>query len=161
LKVTPLGPVHVQAYVRLAGPVSWSPPSTERLVVVPVRGVALAGLLTVGGWLVTVIALVLLTDPLVAVTVPLPDVADAVSTPLALIVPMVVDQVTVGPDTELLNWSLAPVTKNVCVPPAKRLAVDGKTVNVLSVGVTVTLTLLVAVAPPGSVIVTVKRYVPT
>jgi hypothetical protein len=53
LKLTDVGPVALQVYVRAASPPS-SAPSTLRLVVVPVTGlgVAFAGVAMVGGWLV-------------------------------------------------------------------------------------------------------------
>jgi hypothetical protein len=119
LKLTPVGPVHVQAYVRLGSPVSWSPPSTERLVVVPVTGLgaALAAAATVGAWLVTVTVLVPLNVPLLAVTVPLAELLGVVSRPLALIVPIaaVALQVNVGcVAIAPPNWSVA-VAVNCCV----------------------------------------------
>ena len=73
-----------------------------------------------------------------------------------LIVPAVVAQVNVGCRASAVpNWSSA-VAVYCCVPPAFRLAEGGLTVIAVSVWLTVTLTLLVAVKPLGSVIVTWK-----
>ena len=102
-----------------------------------------------------------LIPPLLAVTVPLlNDVLGAVNSPPALIVPAVVPQVNVGCAAKATpNWSF-PVAVNCCVAPALRLAADGLTAIAVSVWFTVTSTLLVAVSPPASVIVTVKLYAP-
>jgi hypothetical protein len=115
-----------------------------------------AVLVMVGRVLVTVTVLLPLTALLVAVTVPLAVVVGAVNRPLALTVPpvTVVVQVNVGCAVKALpNWSL-PVAVNCCVPAAFRLADVGLRVIVVSVWFTVTVTELVAVREPGSVIVT-------
>ena len=54
------------------------------------------------------------------------------------------------------NWSLAAAV-NCCMPPALRLTDAGETVIAVSVWFTVTLTLLVTVAPAWSAIVTWKE----
>jgi hypothetical protein len=73
-----------------------------------------------------------------------------------VIVPSVVDQRNVGCVAKATrNWS-NPVAVNGCVPAALRLTVDGLSVAVVSVWVTVTPTVLVIVWLPASVIVTVK-----
>ena len=106
----------------------------------------------------TVTAAAPVIPPLVAVTVPLAAVLDAVSRPAALIVPTppLVAQVNAGL-IATPNWSFA-VAVNCWVCPALKLTDDGLSVIVVSVWLTVTLTLLVAVSPgvPESVIVAVK-----
>ena len=79
-------------------PVSLSAPVTESAVVVPVTGLGVAvTLLAIGGWSVTVTVLLPLIPPLVAVTVPLTELSEAVKSPELLpIVPAVDDQVNVG-----------------------------------------------------------------
>ena len=81
-KLTAAGgvPVVDQVYDRLGSPPpSLSAPRTERLVVVPVTGEAAAAVATVGAASVTVTAAgLLLTSPLVAVTVAAPDANGAV-----------------------------------------------------------------------------------
>ena len=98
-----------------------------------------------------------LTVPLLAVTVALVvGVLGAVSSPVVLIVPAVVAQVNVGCVASAVpNWSLA-VAEYCCVASMFRLADAGLTVIDVSVWLTVTLTVLVAVPPVGSAIVTWK-----
>ena len=97
-----------------------------------------------------------LTVPLVAVIVPFVAVIGAVRRPDVPIVPAVVVQVNDGVVVRALpNWSLA-VAVNCCVAPALTVGDDGLTTMLVSVWFTVTLTLLVAVSPSGSVMVTVK-----
>ena len=108
--------------------------------------------------MLTVTVVLPVTLPLVAVTEPVADVSDAVNRPLVLMVPTppVCDQVNVGSVTKAaLNWSVA-VAENCCATPAFSAGDAGLTVIVATVCATVTLTLLVAVSPPGSVIVAVK-----
>ena len=81
----PLGVVvAAQLYVRLPAPVSKSAPSAERTVVVPVTvpGAAAAAVATLGGWSVTLTALLPPIDALVAVTAPPAVVWGAVNRPL-------------------------------------------------------------------------------
>ena len=97
--------------------------------------------------------------PLVAVTVPVA-AGWAPSAGRRLIVPTVVVQVNAGCVFNAMpNWSLA-VAVNCCMAARFRLIGDGLMPTVVSVWFTVTFTLLVAVSPSGSVIVTVKTYVP-
>ena len=133
--------------------------------VVPVTGlgVALAAVATVGGVMATVNAAVPLMPPppasgYPAVTVPLAtDVSGAVNSPLALMVPALAVQVKLGCVARAApNWSSATAV-NCCTAPACRLADVGATTMDVSVWSTVTLTLLVAVKPPASVIVTWKE----
>src|SRR5262249_9025629 len=82
--------------------------------------------------------------------------------PVLLIVPLpVADQVIAGCDARALpNWSRA-VAVNCCVPLGATVAVPGETVTEVSAGLTVTVTWLVTLRLPGSVMVTWKVYVPT
>jgi hypothetical protein len=74
-----------------------SAPVTERAVVVPATRLGVAATsLAVGGWSVTVTVLLPLRLPLVAFTLPLTEVSEAVKSPELLIVPTVEDQVNVG-----------------------------------------------------------------
>ena len=76
---------------------STSVPSTERAVVVPVTvpGEAAAAVATVGACSVTVTVLLPLTPPLVAVTGPVAEVLEAVSSPEVLMLPTLVNPVAV------------------------------------------------------------------
>ena len=135
--------------------------ATLRLVLVPVTGlgVALAGVVTTGGWpAATVTAAVPLTLPLFALTVaePAPE-EGALYRPLLLTEPRPVEvQVKVGwVAIGLPNWSRA-TALNCCVPPSATLTGVGVTTIEVSVWLTVTLTELVTLSPSGSVMVTCK-----
>ena len=124
-------------------------------------GVALAGVVTTGGWTaVTVTAAVPLTLPLFALTIaePVPE-EGALYRPLLLTEPGPVDaQVKVDWVAIVLpNWSRA-LALNCCVPPAATLTEVGYTTIEVSVWLTVTLTTeLVMLSPSGSVMVTWKE----
>ena len=98
-----------------------------------------------------------LTVPLLAVTVALAaGILGAVNSPVVLIVPTVVAQANAGCVASATpNWSLA-VAAYCCVAPRLRLVEAGLTAIDVSVWLTVTLTLLVAVLPLESATVTWK-----
>jgi len=103
-----------------------------------------------------------LTAPLAARTVADPAVAGAVYRPELLTepVPLAIDHVNVGWVVSAApNWSFA-VAVNCCVALVLIDADAGLTAMLVSVWLTVTLTLLVVVSPPLSLIVTWKLYVP-
>src|SRR4029077_5089890 len=93
-------------------------------------------------------------EPLAALTVadPVP-LAGAVYRPLLLTVPILPvpkDQVIAGCVLKVLpNWSRA-LAANCCVAPLGSVTLTGLTLMPVSVWLTVTLTLLVAVKPPAS-----------
>ena len=93
-----------------------------------------------------------------AVTVPpATEVAGAVRSPPALIVPVLVVQVKLGCTARAApNWSSA-VAVNCCMAPACRLTDAGATAIAVNVWFTVTLTLLVVVNPSALVIATWKE----
>src|SRR5258708_15411726 len=94
--------------------------------------------------------------PAVAVTVPGPAAAPAVNRPVELTVPPLADQVKAGGLARALpNWSVA-LAVNCWTPPAATLACVGLTATLVRVWLTVTLTLLVVLRPPWSVMVTRK-----
>ena len=93
-------------------------------------------------------------------TVAVPKVPDAVNSPVGEITPLLVVHVTVGwLAMAAPNWS-NPQAVNCCVASVSIDDVNGITVILLSVWFTVTVTLLVTLRLPGSVMVTVKVYVP-
>ena len=110
---------------------------------------------------VTVTEVAPLIVPLVARTVslPIPELG-AVYAPLVLMVPPAppesTDQVNAGGLASAWpNWSVA-VAVNNCVALSTSDKLAGSTAIAVSVCATVTVTLLVAVSPPGSAIVTRK-----
>ena len=87
-------------------------------------------------------------------TVSVPVAAGAVSTPDEEIRPLVVVQVTAGMVVMAApNWSVPPAV-NCCVAPILTDTFAGLTLILVSVWLTVTVTLLVTVRLPGSLMVT-------
>jgi hypothetical protein len=108
---------------------------------------------TVGAAFVTVTLALPLTLPLVAVTVAFPEAYDAVYRPELFTEPHpTFDQVTVV-DIAPPNWS-APLAVNCCVSWDDNVTLAGDTPIEVNVWLTVTLTLLVVLSPPASVMVT-------